>query len=283
MIHDNTCIDIDVANTVLTNIANEGSIRAIELYGGELSLLPENVLLSIISSCQLYTNKISITTNLSKLNIVDISLGNGLELFTSINKSRPINNKTIRQLFSLGKETRKNIGVLTVVDRTLMAENNTTLINFYNDLGIKSVNFIQLYPSEHSKTTSIISNREYCNWVLDFINDSENKINFKLINKSPEFGTPNSNNHIFVNPSGQYGATTMENGIERFVWFDEFDQWQEYTNSEYARIPECLTCKYFMKCAAEHRYPHDKNDICSGRIPLIRYYESIKCFGYNNG
>lgn len=273
-------LDLRVLEQRIEEILNKYQIRNINLYGGEISLLKPSYLEELVAICTRIGIKPTVITNLSNDWIIDFCEERSLPLSISLNEERPYYKETLEKIKKLRNRGNKNLSV--VVLPSMLDKDYSGLMNFYEKLGL-DVFFIQYHPSVHSCKSGVVYDiniNHFSNFLKGIISEKHRKdYKIKIINEdilNNKDYNPLMSGFLFITPFGQYSTVLYQNGIERYEYFNNLEEWEECCKKEYKEyFLKCNLCEYFGKCKAEHLEVIDKKE-CSGLYELQKWYEGKK-------
>lgn len=266
---------------------------AINIFGGEVTLLPIDVLEWYVHYAGYFCGNVSLFTNLSNVEKINdlYEKNNGFDISVSINPDRPNIDTTLRNIPFLGP---KLSSVNVVATPMVMKMNyNDTLLEWIEE-NVKAnnrytVNFMQYFPSVENNKYKI-SNMDYAQFCISLILtysgenyydlNSDHKYSFDInlikdlmdcYNKKYD---PTLKSHIFITPNNKYAIVRFDNdGVEHFEEFDTLDQYEKFIKKEDKTYRHrCRHCPYFRHCYAEHLRQTSKGDDCSGLKYLMKWF-----------
>lgn len=259
----------------LDEIKSTYHIDAINIYGGEVTLLNKPYFQSLIDIAFAYASHISCSTN----NPVHPYVQEFKEIrwATSINEERTYNQQTVQAL--LLNESEHKPTVMQVVTPSLLKTNPKNILNLLNNIS-SAVTFLRYFPSKNNPTWKI-SNTEYSNFLKNIITEYiKNEYSFVLHNilelnycMSDDYD-PTMQSNLFINPDGKLCIVAYDkNNLEYFKNLDSVSSFQDEANKELDWYKQtCSHCKYYGSCYAEHIMSWEKGDICCGLKPLLDWY-----------
>lgn len=274
---DSLCLSLDTLRNKLRTINNNKNIDTINIYGGEITLLPEKYLAELLTICSIYTQNINCVTNNPSSDVLNKYLKK--DFGTSLNKERDYYDKTLQTLL-LSED--KVMTIIQVVTPSLLEESPQKILKRL-DLFCKSVHFLRYSPSVLNPLWNI-SNKDYEDFMISVLEEYKCN-NYDLIianideledciNGSYD---PTIASNIFIMPTGNF-AVVVHND-ERQEYFKELSSWSDYEKEikqeSILYKNQCSSCRYYNRCYAEHITKHFKNDYCCGGYKLLDYYENI--------
>jgi sulfatase maturation enzyme AslB (radical SAM superfamily) len=253
-------------------------ITHIDLYGGELGLLPDDYIDDLIDICKEWTDSICIITNLSAIRPAflreDIQLSVSYD-FDAREKEHIVFNNMLK--------LEKPFSVLILASEKVIKNDVDFMITALNSL----TNLIAVEIKPYSSTThrkQYVLDLDYENFIKKWI-DSYIPKNWLFINqeKIEECLDRNynafSDDHVYITPNGKFGVLDFDLlGNESFTELDTFKDYIKWTEKEKKHnISDiCKQCKYFGGCLTEH-YKYvvfdPKLNGCNGYYNLLEWYD----------
>lgn len=257
-----------------------------DLYGGEISSLPDDYVLALLDLLYKYTHEpVRITTNLAR--VPSYLYDARIDIAVSYDG-------TARQDSALVKENMKVLGskkpynILTLVSKKLITQGFPRL--FLEELmtlpNIQSLEYKSYSKNQANQhKVSFLDFEKYMKKVIESYEILEpyyNLNNLDLLeavirNEHNAF----SDDHIYITPNGQYAVLEFdENDNELFTEFNFFTQYLNWCDKEKLDVMSnsyCMSCEYFGKCLSEHlREVKDISESCNGFKGLIDWYKDAK-------
>jgi len=250
----------------------------VDIYGGEVGLLPDKYWNDLISLLHMYgIEDINLITNLSMVNKITTDP----RVYTSVSydfEAREDHERVYRNMALLNKP----FSILMLASPKFLEQDTSQMIESLNLLpNLQSVE-IKPYSTNQSNTHTVLYT-EYENKVKSFL-DYPNK-NFEFVNQhlldsviSKERNSF-SDDHIYITPNGTYAVLEFDlNDNEFFLEFDDFQKYIKWCNVEKNRVSKnkyCSNCEYFGHCLSEHlRDVKDIDNSCNGFVKLIDWYKN---------
>lgn len=274
---DRQTASIDTIMSRLSEITKE--VTHVDLYGGEIGLLPDDYLNELIDKIKSkYNPTISIITNLSAIR--EVFLRPDIDLSVSYDFDAREKEMTV---FTNMLKLNRPFSVLTLASEKVVNNDVDYMINMFNSL----TNLIAVEIKPFSSTThrkQWVSDREYEEFIKQWIDNPIPK-NWKFINQEKIEdcldGNYNafSDDHVYVTPSGKFGVLDFDLlGNESFTELDSFLDYIKWTQKEKTSGVSdiCKECKYFGKCLTEHykfvAFDPRQNG-CNGYFNLLEWYD----------
>lgn len=252
-------------------------ITHIDLYGGELGLLPDDYIDDLIEICKEHTDSICIITNLSAIRPAflreDIQLSVSYD-FDAREKEQIVFNNMLK--------LEKPFSVLILASEKVIKNDVDYMINALNSL----TNLIAVEIKPFSSTThrkQYVSDLDYENFIKKWIDSyvpknwlfiNQNKIEDCLEGNYNAF----SDDHVYITPDGNFGVLDFDLlGNESFTQLKSFEEYEAWATKEKTVMVSdiCKECKYFGVCLTEH-YKYvafdPKLNGCNGYFNLLEWY-----------
>ena len=274
---DRALLSVDILSEKLAEIMSYANIDMVDIYGGEIGLLPESYWNNLISMLYSYgIDDINLITNLSMLNYVT----EDARVHTSVSydfEARESSDKVWRNMALLNKP----FSVLMLASPSLIKQDVDYMVNMFNTLG--NLISVEIKPYSANQANQLeVSYTEYEEFVKKWIENKNKKFqlnNIHLLNTVLD-GSRNSfsDDHVYITPSGNYGVLEFDlNENEFFKEYKTFKEYLQWCNLEKVRVSNnkfCSKCDYYGKCLSEHlRDVKNVKNSCNGFVNLIKWYE----------
>lgn len=276
-LRDKEKISLGLLKSRLDEICISRKLGHVDVYGGEITVLPEAYVEAIIALIKTYRpDSISLVTNLTRLPkyLQDPEIGINVSYdFSARNK----NIEVLRNMMWLNR----SFSIITLVSPVFVSKELDPDRVIRTLKALSYLHSFELKPYSQSKTSQgTVSSDVYEKLVLTYllkIKDSS----FIFKNKYLLDEILQSNNsypiedHLFINPQGKFCILVQEAGKEFFQPYESFNRFLEEKNKrtdEALKNSFCKSCKYFGKCLTEHPV---LNDVCSGYRGLIDQYRQL--------
>lgn len=249
--HTQKVMELNKLENKLSEISSQYDIESIDLYGGEICLLPDDYLMKLILLCKKYVNIIGVITNytidkkwLFDRNDIDLSVS-----WDYVFRDR--NDEVLERI----KNTKRELGIILTSPE--LYDKKYEVIDILNKLeGNYYIDIKPCMPSENNQCKCDL--KKYQEFVLFMISNSKHKVlnQYYLDNPPNNLKTP----HIFINPDCEVQKLKFNNNGEYFE-----------TTSDYniELNDKCKSCKYFDYCQTEHDSYLDDGYDCLGMKKLI--------------
>jgi MoaA/NifB/PqqE/SkfB family radical SAM enzyme len=274
---DKTTISIDKVYERLTEITSHGQqIDSIDLYGGEILMLPTSYQEEIIQACRAFTNNIRVTTNLS--GDYGVLLDYPVQVCVSYDhKARQDWKQVLQNIINFPKD----LSVLMLASQKFINQDPNAVLSALN---IRALD-IEIKPySTNQYNQQTVSHKDFEQCVKDYIQAIPKYNNLYLVNEDLiEHSLSGENNsfsddHIYITPSGNFAVLDFdENDNEKFTELESFEDYKKWTVEEKYKMSAnsyCMSCDYFGSCLSEHlREVKSLENSCSGYKGLLDWYK----------
>lgn len=277
-------IDLRQLNSLINDIKISYEIKHIDLYGGEIGLLPESYLNELISLIGLhYGAKINLVTNLSQIQpifyhpMIDISVSWDAHL-------RQDSAKVYENIIQINKD----VHILMLASAAMTQWNDSFLDETILKLNkVKNIKSVELKPYSRNQANSHEwSNRHFVSFVERWLY-RKNNFRFTFTNEKNIIEclgkTKNSwsDDHLYITPSGNIAVLDFDQQMrEKFVELRDLEEYETWCREEKSKInsnPDCKKCNHLGHCLSEHLKNHnDPTDVCDGFKPLLDNYLNQK-------
>jgi len=277
---DNKLLNLDIFDQRLKEISSREKIEQIDIYGGEIGLLPTQYFIKLKEITKKYNPDvvINIITNLSMVN----EITQDPDCYTSVSYDfdcRQSSELVFRNMLLLNKP----FSVLMLAGSCLIKKNVEEMIHSFNLIeNLESVE-IKPYSSNQAnqQTVSFQDFEEFVKkWIFSDVPKNFTFVNEYLIEDSINMRKNSfSNDHIYITPSGKYAVLEFDlNDNEFFLEYDTLEQYYDWCEKEKLRVSKnkfCNSCEYYGHCLSEHlREVKDLKNSCNGFKGLIDWYKN---------
>ena len=277
---DRQLLPLNQLAVLLDEITSEHNIEMVDLYGGELGLLPKEYWNDLINLLNLYKiDDINLVTNLSALNEITTDE----RVYTSVSydfTAREDSDRVFKNMALLNKP----FSILMLASPELIKLDVDQMVNVLNSLN--NLESVEIKPYSSNQANSLdIHYEEYEEFVKKWILNSNKK--FRLTNELllddviAKTRNAFSDDHLYITPNGKIGVLEFDlNDNEYFKEYDSLDDYNEWCKLEKQRVENnvfCSNCNYYGNCLSEHlREVKNLDYSCNGFIGLITWYSNIK-------
>lgn len=285
-LQDKNRIDLSVLDKRLEEVSNHHKIYTVDLYGGEVSLLPIKYAEKMVDIIDKYTDNINVITNMSRsINKTPWLLRKNITLSVSWDYTcRERWDEVLRNII----ETPKQIHILMLVSECvinwsihMIDEVSNILNNVGNIVSMElkpySVNQNNCLPVTHDKFEQFVKK-----WIIhnpaksrqyEFVNI--NNIENSLSKQKSSW----SDDHVYILPSGKFAVLDFdEHNKEHFTELNTYEEYIEWTIKEKNKSSNntiCNNCPYYGHCLSEHlQNVNSLQHSCNGFRNLLNWYEN---------
>lgn len=273
---DKTLLSLDVLNERLSEVSQYTTIGMVDLYGGEIGLLPKDYWNDLINLLQLYgVEDINLITNLSMIN--DITTDE--RVYTSVSYDFEAREDYLRVWKNMAL-LNKPFSILMLASPNVITKDVDEMIGTLNCLNNLVSVEIKPYSTNQANQYNV-SYTQYEDFVKKWIINKDRKFEISnekqlddVVNKSKNSF---SDDHVYITPSGKYGVLEFDDhDNEYFMECNTFNDYVEWTLKEKDRVSNnkfCSNCNYYGHCLSEHlREVKDTDNSCNGFYKLIDWY-----------
>lgn len=274
---DQTKLSVDRLETMLQEVNEHYVIEHIDLYGGEVFLLPKSYLRELKDVLLKYVDFVNVNTNLSAVNELvqdpafDISVSYDFE-------AREKSDVVVENMLRL----ENPFSVLMLASPILIKKNADDIIRFFNMFS--QLQTVEVKPYSPNQANDLdVSYEQYEEFVKSLI--------LSPIPKNFEFGNSRllddvvsgernafSDNHLYITPNGKFAVLEFDDrNREYFLELESIQEYQKWTRVEKNRVSSnqfCSGCEYFGRCLSEHlRDVTSVDKSCNGFYQLINWWD----------
>jgi MoaA/NifB/PqqE/SkfB family radical SAM enzyme len=275
---DNTKIDLEVLNKRLSELPK---IDCIDLYGGEIGLLPESYFNEMTDIFLSYNpEKMNMITNLSMVN--DIVRNKNYELFVSYDfDTREKHELVYRNMATFDDY----FNVLILANEKIIKQDVNNMIEMLNLLN--NLVSVEIKPYSINQANQYnVSHKDYEEFVKKWIkSDIEKNFEFnnviELQKSIDKIRNSFSDDHIYITPEGHFAVLDFDlNDREYFLQCENYEDYLKWCEKEKNRVSKnkfCNSCEYFGNCLSEHlREVKNLDNGCNGYKNLIDWYKNAR-------
>lgn len=274
-------INLEVLEQKIKEIQQHFKISMIDLYGGEVGLLPEDYVFSICDILEKNgIDDINIITNLSMVNNVI----NHPNFYVTVSYDFSCREQSDRVWKNMTLLT-KPFSILILASYSLIKNDPNEMI--FNLNLLSNLNSVEIKPySTNQANQQNVTFKQYEEFVKQWITSPIQK-NFTFVNelliKDVLNGYRNSfsDDHVYITPNGNYGVLEFDlNDNEFFLEYSTFEEYLKWCKIERERVSRnkfCSNCNYFGRCLSEHlREVKNLDNSCNGFKLLIDWYKNYE-------
>jgi sulfatase maturation enzyme AslB (radical SAM superfamily) len=275
---DKTLLPLETLEQRINEILCVSKIDMVDLYGGEIGLLPKsyvNELKSLLHSYNIFD--INVITNLSMINEIitdpDFYISVSYDFDAREDSERVMKNMAL---------LKKPFSILMLATPKLIQKNVDEMIGIFNNLNNLVSVEIKPYSSNQANQLNV-SFKDYEEFVKKWLTNKNKKFNFvnrdlldSVLNKTR---SSFSDDHVYITPNGNYGVLEFDlNDNEFFLEYDTLEEYFKWCEKEKNRVSKnkyCKSCEYFGNCLSEHlREVKSLDNSCNGFKLLIDWYKN---------
>lgn len=276
---DRKLLDLEILEHRIIEVLNNTTIDHVDLYGGEIGLLPENYVCNLKELLHKYDIKsINLNTNLSMVNSIICDPDFYISVSYDFNV-REQHEKVWNNMIKLDRP----FSILILASDKMINHNVDDMIFQLNLLS--NLQSVEIKPySENQANYLPVSFKDYGEFVKKWITSAIPK-KFEFINeylledvldrKRNSF----SDDHLYITPEGKFAVLEFDlNDREYFLHCETYRDYLKWCEKEKRRVAEnkfCSECEYFGHCLSEHlREVKNLNNGCNGFKHLIDWYKN---------
>lgn len=272
-------LDLETLESRLIEVLNNTTIDHVDLYGGEIGLLPEDYVWDLKDLLYKYDIKsISVNTNLSMVNNIicdpDFHISVSYDFDVREQHERVWNNMI---------KLNRPFSVLILASDKIIQHNVDNMIFQLNLLS--KLQSVEIKPySENQANCLTVSFKDYEEFVKKWIISTTPK-RFEFINEYLLEDVLNkkrnsfSDDHLYITPEGKFAVLEFDlNDREYFLHCETYKDYLKWCEKEKKRVSKntfCSKCEYFSNCLSEHlREVKNLDNGCNGFKYLIDWYKN---------
>lgn len=275
-LNDKKLLPIDVLSQRLAEITSVDQIEMVDLYGGEVGLLPKEYWSELIDTLHAYNiQDINLITNLSMIN--DITEDERCYISVSYDFDAREDHERVWRNMALLK---RPFSILMLASPKLIQKDVGEMVNMLNSL--HNLVSVEIKPySTNQANQLLIDYSEYEEFVKKWVINKDKK--FSLTNESllqsviEKERNSFSDDHVYITPTGKYGVLEFDlNDNEFFLEYETLEEYFEWCDKEKSRVSKnkfCSKCDHYGHCLSEHlRDVKSLDNSCNGFKKLIDWY-----------
>lgn len=273
---DAKIVDPNKLMEVLAHISAYRSLRHVDLYGGEVALIPAPRIEAIINTIKFfYHNPINVITNLTS--VPDFLFRDDVDISVSWDyKARARNEEVYRNMLLL----KKPFHVLLLASDNLLKLGKDEIVHVINLLNnLDYLVSFEIKPYSESKFNSYKKDFvQFENWVQIWI-DLHSRMNFqftniqKIVDVHLYKNSSWSDDHLYITPEGELAVLDFDSaGKEFFKKVEDIPHYEDWCRKEKLKFNNdeiCGSCKYLGRCLSEHLVVATQGQSCSGFFHLL--------------
>jgi sulfatase maturation enzyme AslB (radical SAM superfamily) len=273
---DKKLLPIDTLVERLTEIVSVEQIEMVDIYGGEIGLLPKDYWNNLIETLHAYgVYDINLITNLSMVN--EITTDKRVYISVSYDFDAREDYERVWKNMAL---LERPFSILMLASPNLIKKNVNEMIDMFNRLN--NLVSVEIKPYSTNQANQLdINFTEFENFVKKWVINKNKKFNltneFLLQSVLNKQRNSFSDDHVYITPSGKYGVLEFDlNDNEFFLEYETLKEYFEWCDKEKKKVAKnkfCSNCDYFGNCLSEHlRDVKTLDNSCNGFKHLIDWY-----------
>lgn len=272
-------LDLSVLEEKLNELIVYEKIDHVDLYGGEIGLLPKNYVKKLKDLLKFFgVRTININTNLSMLN----ETLNDEDFYLSISYDFDVREQNER-VWSNMLKLKRPFSILLLASDELIKKDVNEMIRYLNLL--KNLKTVEIKPYSSNQANQLnVKFSDFENFVKKWITSKTEK-KFEFINEClirdviSKQKNSFSDDHIYITPEGKFAVLEFDlNDREYFLHCETYEEYLNWCKKEKNRVLKnkfCSKCEYFGNCLSEHlREVKDLKNSCNGFKNMIDWYKS---------
>jgi pyruvate-formate lyase-activating enzyme len=280
-LRDHKRLEPEVLDRRLTELQESGfQVKHVDLYGGEIGLLPVDYLESLDSVLEAHGNPtMGLNTNLSRVH--PYFLRSHVNLSVSFDfEARQSSDLVLQNILSLPRR----ISILLLASPRLMAMDIDRMIRTLNS--IANVEAVEIKPYSRNQSNQLNATfRDYeifvQKWLVSGVPMRFEFTNRRLIEESLS-GSRNaySDDHLYITPEGRFAVLEFDHQDREYFLSlssaEEYRRWAAREKTAVGSNEVCRSCKYQGSCLTEHyRIASPSDTSCSGFRGLLDWYQGL--------
>lgn len=253
-------------------------VTAIDLYGGEITLLDYNYLDSLLSLCTEFTDDINIITNGSNKYHPILRDQRCYVTFSYDGQAR----EKSAEILDVMREMPRPFSVIVLSSPQAIKQPIEPMINDLKQL--PHLQSVEIKPYSKNQANdfewSFKDHEEYVKKWLSYEKDLDFAIVNSLQIEACIAKTSNSfsDDHIYITPSGNFAVLEFDDRDREYFKEVTLQEYREWCDLEKLRVEQndiCGKCPYLGSCLSEHlREVKDLNNSCNGFRHLLEWYQN---------
>jgi hypothetical protein len=277
---DRTLLNLEILDKRLKEISCKEKIEQIDIYGGEVGLLPYDYFNKFkeISKKHNPNVEFNLITNLSMVN----EITQDVECYTSVSYDFDCR-QSDKLVFKNMSLLNKPFSILMLASSCLIKKDVDEMINMLNFLD--NLESVEIKPySTNQANQQEVTFKDFEKFIKKWMTSKVPKkfvfLNEYLIQNSiSRQNNSFSDDHVYITPSGNYAVLEFDlNDNEFFLEYETLDEYYDWCENEKIKVKSnkfCSGCEYFGNCLSEHlREVKDLKNSCNGFKLLIDWYKN---------
>lgn len=279
---DSKKLDLGRLDELLAEVCEvSGAIDHVDLYGGEISVLPVEYQMGLLEVIRrYYSGTINLNTNYTRISPIVECPG----VVTSVSFDGPARDRWTTTLQNIAVSPVP-VAVLILCSPKVIEYGVQSMVELLS--GFNHILSVEIKPYSANQSNNLgVSHREFEQYVKDFILtgsaaglqiENTNRLSRSLSGVYEAF----SANHLYIVPTGQFAVLEFDlNDQEYFLGLSSIHEYKKWTSVERNRVVNnsyCGQCKYLGRCLTEHyRHVENVDNSCSGFYHLLEWYSEQK-------
>lgn len=259
---------------VLGYIRQHRTIEHIDLYGGEIALLPEDYLNELVDLAKSHMGAngvVNVITNYLKVN--PVLLRPDIDLSVSFDfKGR----EKYEQVYNNLVHSSKPFSVLMLASPEMLETPIDLVVSAFNNL--KRLRSVEVKPySANQFNQHTVPDQEFEEFIIKLYEHPRRS--FKLVNADWAYDCISDNynaysdNHLYITPENKLAVLDFDVEDKEYFrvmeTFEDYLQWSADEKTKVQSLPHCSSCPWLGKCMTEHY-----KTSCSGYPNLLNYFSN---------
>lgn len=280
-LEDTKLLPIEKLKQRLDEITKIAKIDMVDLYGGEVGILPKEYIAQLKDLLHSYgIDDINIVTNLSMVN--DIIKDEDFYVSVSYDfEAREKHDLVWKNMLLL----ERPFSILILASPEVIKMDVDSMISTLNL--ISNVNSVEIKPYSPNQANQFgVDYTDFEEFVKKWITSSQKK-NFIFVNENQikdsitKERNSFSDDHVYITPSGNYGVLEFDlNDNEYFLEYETLEEYFKWCDTEKQRVSKnkfCSKCEYYGHCLSEHlREVKNLEKSCNGFKLLLDWYGRLE-------
>ena len=233
---DKTLLSTGRIRDLMLSISKNTQITSVDIYGGEICLLPEKYLNELIDGCLEFTSDVNLVTNLSHIH------SSFLRDDVTISVSYDFDAREKHELvFQNMMKLSRPYSIIVLVTPLVLQKAPADIINIFNS--VASITDVELKPYSSNQANSLkVTNYQFDQYVIEWLQLLK-QMRFNFINAnwldSVLSKTRNmySDDHLYITPNGHLSVLSFDsNSREYFQMLNDFNEYESWCEKEKQQV-----------------------------------------------
>lgn len=256
-----------------------GSIEHIDLYGGEISALPNDYQLELLAVIrEFYAGDVNLNTNLIRIS----PLVHEPNVTTSVSFDGPARDRWETTLCNMAL-LNTSFAVLVLCSPKVLEFGAQNMIDIMR--GYYQIKSVEIKPySTNQSNQHAVDYRAFEEYVIEWMKQRDSFM-FSFENRNRLVDSLYcgynawSDDHLYITPNGRFAVLEFDlNDNEFFLELNSLDDFKKWTRVEQQRVVNnsyCGQCEFLGRCLTEHyRHVDGVDHSCSGFYHLLKWFEA---------